>query len=64
MFVTCRMKTRQINIHSKHGMSVSVLAYMQYCDEPWRCHLLLHVAVFLWGVNRERGLRDRRIEVF
>lgn len=26
-----------------------------YCDEPWKCHLLLHISVFLWCWQAERG---------
>lgn len=44
------LKTSGVNV------CVCVLAYVQYCDEPWRCHLLLHVAAFLCGVDRERGV--------
>lgn len=36
-----------------------VFAYVQYCDEPWRCHLLLRLVGFLCGVDRERELWDR-----
>lgn len=35
-------------------MCVCVCVY-SYCDEPWKCHLLLHMAVFLWCWQAERG---------
>ncbi len=46
---------------------VCVFAYVQYCDEPWRCHLLLCVARSsvvltgrggLWERSGDSGLSD------
>lgn len=41
--------------HTLTAWSAVCACVYSYCDEPWKCHLLLHIAVFLWCWQAERG---------